>query len=247
MNEITLPDGTTRRLGNIVPTKAIDQSQYVVYGDTPNTPLILRSKWDELLADWDTDFGHPFLPPIHDQNGVGQCNADATTMAMELRRAIQGLDYVQLSAADLYARINGGRDQGSLLEDGLREATANGVGTAATSGTLWKNGVWKGPASAEERKQYRAEAVLCPTFEHVISANNPDADGWLPNPRGNAGGHAIMGFRPRKRGNTFGIVHAQSWGQWSPRTKNCFVVPETAFDNAIGGWWAIVGMTDKGV
>ncbi len=263
MNEIILPDGSTRRLGNIVPTHGPAPGT-IIYGDTPTTPLIPRSQYDTLLADWDNELDHPLLPYQHDQNGVGQCNPEATTTGMEFRRALQGLPFVKLSPADLYSRINGGGDNGSLLEDSLREATSKGVGTAATSGLLWKNGSWKGAASAAERLQYRAEAVLCPTFDHCMSAvfnghplvsgilwhdnYNPDADGWLPRPGGGAGGHAIMGFRPRKRGSTYGIVHRQSWGDsWSPRTKNCFVIPETAYDGAIGGWWAIVGMTDAGV
>ena len=48
-------------------------------------------------------------------------------------RKEQGLVGPLLSPADLYDRINGGRDQGSMLEDAMAELAKNGVGTVATS------------------------------------------------------------------------------------------------------------------
>lgn len=272
INEIVLPDGTKRRLGNKMPTKSFAQ-QWDVLGADPNVAVLIpRNEWDARLKEYDSlDHFDPFLDkcPVHDQNGVGQCNADDTTLAMEFARARQGLPYVQLSAADLYHRINGGRDEGSLLEDAMHEAMTNGVGTAATSGTLWKQGYWKGAAPAAERARFKVtKALLLPSFDHFFSAAlqgfplsngimwydnfNPGQDGWLPSRgTGRPGGHAIMGFKPTKatqHGETYGVWHRQSWGpNWFPKTDNRFVVGESLMSGPVGGWWAIVEVTDEGV
>lgn len=263
MNEITLPDGTTRVMGNIIPTSTVGD-KWPVFGSVPQHKRIPRSEWDVLLAAYD-NLGpdHPHLPPVHDQNGVGQCNADSTTACLEFRRSVQGLPYQQLSAADLYSEINWGRDGGSLLEDAMAKVMAEGVGLASTSGTIWKNGNWKGKASKAERGRFRVlEAFICPTFDDMYSAvlqgfaistgimwrNNytPGADGWLPRPGGGAGGHAIFGYKPTKRGNDYGIWHQNSWGE-SYGLRGRFVIPEWCYDGNIGGWWAIGSVVDEGV
>lgn len=255
---IELPDGTVRRLGNIMPPAGLTRA-WKIYGDTPNTPM---RTWEEIDAAIAASPGpeDDYVQYVHDQDGVGQCNCDATAGAAEAQRARQGLDFVKLSAADLYDRINGGSDRGSLLEDALQEMTTRGIGTADTAGLIWKRGMRTAPDS--ERGRFRAlEAFLCPTFQHVASAGcegfdlisgiswasnyTPDGEGWLPKPRGNAGGHAIHGYKPTKRGNTRGIWHQNSWGPgWGLQGR--FVIPEWCYDQSIGGWWAIRVMVDEG-
>lgn len=257
--EFELPDGTVRKLGNN-PTDGRLKAVWRVYGDVPDQKMFARSEWPAEVAKYDAGPDFPFLPPVHDQDGVGQCNADSTTAMLESCRMEQGLPYVQLSAADLYDRINGGGDNGSLLEDALREVLNAGVGTAATCGTVWRRGNPR--ASADERARYRAiELVWCPTFAHCFSAvlsgfrlstgivwfdnYNPDKDGWLPGGRGEVGGHAIMGYKPAMRGNTFGIWHQNSW---SPRygLQGRMCIPEGAYRGPVGGWWALRSVTDEG-
>jgi len=262
LDEITLPDGSTRRLGNIMPTKAL-QYPWIEFGNVPNTRVFPRSDWDRLLADYD-DLGpdHPHLPYVHDQNGVGQCNADATTAAMEFCRSVQGLQPTKLSAADLYAQINGGADNGSLLEDGINAAMKVGTGTAERCGTLWKRGQYM-PATGPERAKFRVlEAYLCPTFDHRFSAAlqgfalimgsmwysnyNPMDNGLLPRGSGSAGGHAYFGFKPTKIDGRFALWCRQSWGNWSPKFNNCFAVTQEHTDEMIGGIWAVRSMVDEG-
>ena len=92
-------------------------------GSEPNVPIIPRSEWKviDLSA---------FLPPVYDQDGRGQCNCSATGEVVESARNMAGLTYVHLSAGDLYSQINGGRDDGSTLEDGLYAAMNTGIATA---------------------------------------------------------------------------------------------------------------------
>lgn len=176
---------------------------------------------------------------------------------IEYLRNVEGLEYVRLSAADLYARINGGVDRGSMLPDAMREVSERGVGTAATSGERWRSGEYRGPASADERSRFRVlELTVCPTEQHMLSAvcggfgvisgilwydsYTPDSEGWLPTQgRGRPGGHAIFGHKATKRGSLYGVWHRQSWGeQWGFQAGN-FAIPVTAYRNgSIGGWWA---------
>jgi hypothetical protein len=265
LEEVKLSDGSSRRLGNLVPARGLSP-HWPVFGATDKVRVIPRSEWDAVADAYPPDLDDPRLPPVSDQDGVGECNAHATVSCVEYVRGVQGLPYVELSPADLYARINGGRDQGSLLEDAMAEMMSRGVGTAATSGRLWKNGYYKGPAPDSERARFRVvEAFLCPTFDHCYSAvaqgfaivsgvpwyDNYDIDaaGWLPAGRGNFGGHAIFGFRPVRRtvgGRVqYGVAHQNSWSeQWGLKGK--FVIPETGYGSAIGGFWATRVVTDEG-
>lgn len=267
LDYVVLPDGSKRRLGNIVPPFGVMKRAYPVYGEGADERLIPRSEWKSIIADFPPPFTYMFLPPLHDQDGAGQCNADAVTTAAECKRMQQGLPYIKLSAPDLYDRINGGRDQGSLLEDGMDESSKNGLAALNDAGgnEVWKRG--QRLATAEQRLRYRVlEWRRCPTFDHFYSgllrgdpgvsgvmwrdSDTPDSNGYLPDrPRGNAGGHATFAFYPSLRNDgMFGAVNRQSWGPgWSPNTNNCFIIPEVRYTSDIGGLWILKSMTDEGV
>lgn len=253
------PDGP-RKLGNNRPPGNRLKSIWRTLADVPECPEIDRAQWDELITAIGDGPESPFDPRQTDQDGVGQCNANATISAMEAARKQQGLSEILLSPADLYDRINGGGDNGSMLEDGIAEATERGVGTEATSGSVWKRG--NKQAGAAERNRFRVlEAVLCPTFSSLISATfygfkivsgviwygnyDPDEEGWLPAGRSQVGGHAIYGFKPAKRDGKYGIWHKNSWGgNWG--RGGFFVLPEASYKGPVGGWWAVREVTDEG-
>ncbi len=265
LDEVTLQNGTTRKLGNVIPLSSM-KSNWTVFGADPQVAkLIPQSEWDALLANYETlDEFDPFIDqcPMHDQNGVGQCNADDTVLCIEYLRAKQGLPSIRLSAADLYDRINGGVDRGSLLEDAMREVMENGVGTAETAGLIWKRGQKR--AGADERRRFKVtEAYVCPTFAHCFSAVlqgfalstgilwydnfNTDAEGWLPGAgRGGMGGHAVMGYKPTKRNGVYAIWHQNSWSKsWGKNGR--MAIPQSLYGGPVGGWWAVRQVVDEGV
>lgn len=254
--------GHERFFGNIL-VEHSKLMKFPVYGDTPTAPMISRSEWGKIITEIGNDFYSPHLPPVHDQDGIGQCNADATTGMGEYQRSAQGLPYIELSAADLYDRINGGSDRGSLLEDALGEMMKNGVGTAATCGTLWKREMKR--ATAEERSRFKfLEVYLCPTFDHIMSALmsgfavnsgilwydnfNPDGDGFLPaRGSGQPGGHSTMLYKPRMdKSGKFGAASLNSWSEgWG--IKGCFATREEHYQSKqVGGWFAVRGIVDEG-
>jgi hypothetical protein len=203
-----------RAMGNNPPPAK--KYAWKLFGKEPNVPLIPRAQWKtvDLTA---------FLPPVHDQDGRGQCNASATCTVIEASRKVAGLPYVYLSAGDLYSQINGGRDDGSTLEDGLYAAMSNGVATAAKVPYVWdgRNHGKDGAVLAERKLYVVLEAYECGPgilpdgkpytgFDSMASALQqgffiveglmwydnftPDRDGWLPaRGTGRPGGHALCG------------------------------------------------------
>lgn len=192
-----------------------------VFGDTPKTRLIPKEQWTPTSL-------RTFCPPLKDQNGIGACNAFASVTALEICRAQKGLPYVELSPGDLYRRVSGGTDRGSLPEHALRELMESGTCTAANTPPLdWKR---ENPNARAEWPRYRVtEALWCPTFEHAASAlmqgfalnvsvwwygNDPiDSGGWMKNEgSGGRGGHSICGMALVNRNGLWGVMIQNSWG-----------------------------------
>lgn len=256
MNSFIDETGHERFLGNLEPLTGLARA-WPIYGDVPSAPMIARSQWPQFCRTLDDNY----LPPVHDQDGIGMCNCSATVAAMERQRLMQGLPLISLSGGDLYLRISGGVDRGSMLEDGIAEAMKNGVASVQVCPYLdWRR---EASGASQDRKRFKVlEAFLCPTFDHCFSAvccgfslisgimwysnYRPDSDGWLPSRgAGGGGGHAVMGYSPMMRGGKFGIAHENSWGASWGINGRC-VFPEEAYRGPVGGWWAVRSMTDEG-
>lgn len=261
LHEFKLPDGSTKKLGNIAPPGNKLKGTWKVYGDYPQTPMIKREDWKPVDL-------RTFLPPVKDQDGIGSCNAFSTIYCSEGCRAVQGHafgtpTYAKLSPGFLYGLINGGSDDGSMLEDAIKTMTDVGTCLATTVGELdWKH---RPQAAYDEAKKFRfLEAYWCPTFGHMASAcqsgffvssglmwydnYNTDGDGWLPfRPRGNAGGHAVArcGLAINKDGKTWGLPGPNSWTE-EYGAKGYMTIPEQLYNEAIGGFWALRQMVDEG-
>lgn len=241
-----------RAMGNIPPPSGKTRGVFPKFGSAPNVPLIPREQWKTVNLS-------AFLPPVYDQDGIGACNAFATITAFEAARKQAGLPYVRVSPGFLYGAINGGMDGGSFLEDALEWMQTVGSVKGSTVGPLdWRKGrqLMNNAAARSEAKDYRIiEAYECPTFAHMASALQlgyfideglmwfdnftPDRDAWLP-PRGagQAGGHALAGYGLAYRNGAWGIMTRNSWSSQWGAGGNC-VIPESLFDNRIGGFWAV--------
>jgi hypothetical protein len=247
-------DATPRAMGNLEPP-ANRARKFKMFGAHPNVPIIRRENWRE------TDLS-AFLPPVEDQDGQGACNAFSSGTCVEAARAQAGLPYVELSRGFIYGNINGGRDQGSYLEDALEFLTDVGTCEARLVGHLeWRKGRTKPADAVADAKNYRIiEAYECPSFEAIASAiqqgffinegldwpsnDNVDREGWLPMNRGRGvGGHALCGYGLKKHSNgTWGIMTRNSWGTAWGIGGNC-IIPESYFTRAVGGYWAVRAVT----
>ena len=103
--------------------------------------LLRHSRFDEslllddeeiklLLQGHDPDTVRQFYRKwLINQGQIGSCNAAATIGAKYRIRDRMGLPHIPLSENDLYIRINGGSDRGSMLDDGFDELQNGGVAT----------------------------------------------------------------------------------------------------------------------
>lgn len=253
--KIVMADGTVeeRSMGNMLDQEqAVGFTAKAVYGDGENQPMIRREDWRPFTTP------DKFVPQIIDQDGVGKCNASTAVQALMTLRAMKGYSPTNLSDDYLYARINGGRDQGSILEDALRVLCKEGTCRKETWPDLeWRLG--RGPkdkAAAESPKHRILEYFLCPTVDHVVSAvlsgfcvdtglwwhdRDPlDGDGWMTlRPGGNRGGHAVMRCSLHERNGQWGLGGPNSWG--TRYGKNGYmVVPLERYDRQMSvGMWAV--------
>ncbi len=248
--------GEARVIGGChLPRAASPESLSKVFGDVGNAKLIDdRSLWTPV------DMSN-YCPPRKDQDGIGACCAFDSVTNIEVARAIDGLDYVELSPGDLYRVVSGGSDSGSLPEDNLKRLMTVGVLTAATCAPLeWR----RDRGTNEERAKYRIlEAYWCPTFEHAASAlqqgftlncnvwwygRDPvDSEGWMQNSGGGSrGGHSICGVGLVNRSGKWGIKIVNSWG--TQFGHNGFaVLPEQRCKDgcATFQWWACRGVVQE--
>jgi hypothetical protein len=234
------------------------------FGESARVPLIPRDKWKPVNLE-------TFLPAVYDQDGIGQCASSSACTVLEACRYMAGLSPVHVSAGDLYSRVNGGRDQGSLPEDNLAELLASGVAPASMVPYVWDRRRHNDAATVAARKPNRiAEAYLCDSFDAMASALQqgfltqiaiwwfdnftPDANGKLPNQgRGGRGGHALMAYGLVKLPDgSWALLVRNSWGPGWGNSKdgtlgagNC-IIPESLFSFEFGSVWACRAVYQSG-
>ena len=128
IDEIIDESGQVRRLGSLAPPKGFVssfrtfESEHPVLDDSDIKRLIQDPNRTPSAALFD------FKNWIKNQFDKGSCNGWAGASAYAKARYLRGFtDGKTFSGSFLYSLINGNRDQGSALEDGLREIQRTGV------------------------------------------------------------------------------------------------------------------------
>lgn len=127
IEEIVDQEGLVRRLGSLLPQQGFVSSFNTFEEEHPvwDDAQILRVIKDPnrtprrvlFLVYW-----------ILNQLSHGSCNGFAGAGALQKARYLRGiLDKLLLSGAFVYSKINGGRDNGSALEDGLKTIQIDGT------------------------------------------------------------------------------------------------------------------------
>lgn len=118
--------GFTRRLGTLIAPPGL-KSSFPAYEASQK---MLTAAEIEDVARSGKISGKSRFPEddwIKNQHNTGGCNGWAMAMALARARVLRGLKRVDLSGAYAYSRMNGGRDNGSLLEDGMKNMEQYGV------------------------------------------------------------------------------------------------------------------------
>lgn len=244
MERFTLPDGTKVATGCRIPISN-RVSAFPVYAESG--PVFTR---DELIAlgktricRGSTKFDSSF---IKNQRTKSSCNGFAGAAALtraHIRRGLRKPDAsgkyppeTFLSGAYLYSLINGNRDQGSLLEDGMRTLTEKGCATEQTVpwDKIFRSDYdrKKADAEAEHNRAFECYSIpptsdfevmlfsgLAAGFDAVVAVHADDAfmtlDGRGVAMGGNGpGNHAVMcdGFWTDENTNELIGDGVNSWG-----------------------------------
>jgi hypothetical protein len=109
---------------------------------------------------------------IADQKNHGSCNGFAAAAALGRARVRRGLKRVDLSGAYIYSLMNGGRDNGSVLVDGMDNVQTTGIATAATVpwNKIYPNQYDKAKADAEAKRFKAHECYVLTTEIAFFSA-----------------------------------------------------------------------------
>lgn len=201
---------------------------------------------------------------IGNQNGYGSCNGYAGAKALQRARFTRRLKPVVLSGEGLYGQINGGRDQGSMLVDGMKAIETTGVPTEATIPprqliyasrfpSNWKEEA--GRFKADECYQLLDEmdlvTALVLDFQCVVGVHagsnwtRMDANEMVPYSPG-PGNHAVGVDDVRYRGDRFEFEHYGSWGASVHKNGRAFLTWEGHLASTIRnhGFYAIRSTKD---
>ena len=122
--------GRRRKLGLLEPDAGF-VSSLPVFGDHVEP---LDNATLKRIAKSQTSVGRTLFDSsfIRNQGQYGSCNGFAGAAALTRARIRRGLKRVDLSGAYLYSLINGGHDNGSMLDDGMHALQSRGCATEAT-------------------------------------------------------------------------------------------------------------------
>lgn len=131
MNDDDIPmiidaNGDVRRLGSLLPPAGFVsalptfEKEYPVWEDDQIRKIVTDPNRKPSRIRFDSSW-------IKNQLNFGSCNGFAGASSLSKARVKRGLSRVDLSGSYLYSRINGGRDRGSMLADGMDAVQKFGI------------------------------------------------------------------------------------------------------------------------
>lgn len=127
---ITEPEtGVERRLGCVVPM--VFPTGFTGFADAFPNEMLTWASIKSALAGRPSMWGRRRIfagkKYIREQHELGSCNGWAVAGRLARLRELRGEPYVCLSGSDAYSQMNGGRDQGSILADGVKVLEVGGI------------------------------------------------------------------------------------------------------------------------
>ena len=114
---------------------------------------------------------------IKDQGGIGSCCGQASAVALAKSRYLAGQDWVELSGEYVYQKINDGKDQGALLEDGMEALKEWGAAEYLRSHhEQWRRRSFN---SADDQSASRFKAFDCVALDNEWELASALINGWI--------------------------------------------------------------------
>lgn len=233
--------GETRRLGLLPPNDEALAHRKVCgsfkeFLGANGLNLIPESDWHDV--DYGQFFDDKFINNQHDCSGCVGWSAAGAEMAT---RAAMGMEFEKLSGAFIYAQINGGRDQGSMITDSMRAAKQYGycLESEFNYPKLFKNQIPKSAYESAEKRQ-STNAVVITTDEEFFTAiqlgffpqfgvnasgrfGQFDSNGVCGITKGYAN-HSVYARGMKKINGVWCPYMPNSWGMWGPFGNGCAYV-----------------------
>jgi hypothetical protein len=216
-------------------------------------PVLSKDNIAKILGDTGRVMGRDRFDPqgwIKNQGQRGSCNAYAGCAALERARDLSGKKRVVLGPEYLYAQINGGRDQGSMLEDGRKELTTGGCPpkeyvkyesylereqspeATANAGRFRIAESWA-VQTEEELATALALGYIGVVAVHVTNAwMKLDGDGVAGGSRG-PGNHAICVHNVRIKNGVYQFDSPGSWGLTYGDKGHCWTTWERHYSSTV--------------
>lgn len=156
VDTLTLPDGTVYKLGCLIP--GVFPTGLPTFADTFAGEMLTLDQIRAALAGKASMYGRRarFAGDLYirNQRSTSACNGYSTAAGLSRARVLRGEPYICLSGADAYSQMNGGRDQGSTLADGVKVCES---GIASETAVPWNTIYsWQISAAAKaERARFK--------------------------------------------------------------------------------------------
>lgn len=178
--------------GNLIPQST--ETKFAAYESAQ--PMLTVVEIEKLVTSENRTPARKRFPAeqwIRSQGGRGSCNGYAGAWALARARVMAGLPFEPLSGEYLYSLINGGRDGGSMLDDGMQAITEKGVARESLvkhESYLWNQMSQEARADAPRFKAFECYAArtelglasgLALGFVGVVAVHASNAWGSLSN------------------------------------------------------------------
>lgn len=162
--------------GNLIP--ASTATTFAVYEDSQ--PMLTLDEIEKIVAADNRTPARKRFPAdkwIRNQGGRGSCNGYAGAWALARARVMCGLPFEALSGEYLYSMINGGRDGGSMLDDGMKAITERGV--AREELVRHESYLWNQMSEQARQDAPRFKAFECYTPKTELGLASGICLGWI--------------------------------------------------------------------
>lgn len=162
--------------GNLIPQHK--PTTFAVYEDSQ--PMLTLAEIEKIVTAENRTPARERFPAqqwIRNQGGRGSCNGYAGAWALARARVMCGLPFEPLSGEYLYSLINGGRDSGSMLDDGMKAITEKGV--ARESLVRHESYLWNQMSEEARKDAPRFKAFECYQVNTALGLASGLASGFL--------------------------------------------------------------------